>query len=256
MRKAELAQFLREKAIQYNHPEFIETDPIQIPRQYSLKEDIEIAGFLSAVIAWGQRVTIVNNAKRLTELMGNTPHDFILNFSDKDLKPFTGFVHRTFNGDDTITFMHALRRVYQQEGGLEALLQKCFEGDLAEPGSGWNRFKTAFFEVPHLPRSRKHLPDPLKGSAAKRMNMYLRWMVRQDEQGVDFGIWKSMKPAQLYIPLDVHTSRVARKLGLLTRKQDDWKAVVELTSALRRIDKNDPVRLDFALFGLGVFEKF
>jgi uncharacterized protein (TIGR02757 family) len=256
LRQNDVAQLLREKAAQYNHPDFIASDPIQIPRAFSKKEDIEIAGFLAAVIAWGQRVTIINNAQRLMDFMGHEPHRFVTSFSDHDLKPFGKFVHRTFNGDDAITFMHALRRVYCELGGLEALLQTSFAGDQQLPGSGWHRFKETFFDLPHLPRSRKHLPDPMKGSAAKRMNMYLRWMVRRDLKGVDFGIWQSMQPSQLYVPLDVHTSRVARKLGLLTRKQDDWKAVVELTGALRKIEPEDPVKLDFALFGMGVFEKF
>lgn len=256
MKKSDLIDLLNEKAQQYNHTDFIATDPIQIPHRFSKKEDIEIAGFLASVIAWGQRKTIINNALRLMELMDNAPHDFILNFKEKDLERFEGFVHRTFNYDDLLAFLNALQRIYRLEGGLEAAINKSFKADLKNPGSGWNTFKADFFSGPHLPRSKKHLPDPLKGSAAKRMNMYLRWMIRADEQGVDFGIWKSMSPAQLYLPLDVHTSRVARKLNLLSRKQDDWKAVVELTEKLRRIDPHDPVKYDFALFGLGAFEKF
>lgn len=244
------------KVLQYNHPDFIGTDPIQIPRRFSKKEDIEIAGFLSSVIAWGQRTTIINNANRLMEKMDNSPHDFILNFRESDLKPFTQFVHRTFNGDDALAFLHSLRRIYLEKDGLEFTLADAFSTEFENPGSGWNRFKIEFFKSPHLKRTEKHLPDPLKGSAAKRMNMYLRWMVRSDANGVDFGIWKSIKPAQLYLPLDVHTSRVARKLGLLTRKQDDWKAVVELTENLRKLDPEDPVKYDFALFGLGAFEKY
>ena len=256
MKKADVARLLREKAIQYNRPEFIDTDPLQVPRRFSGKEDIEIAGFLASVIAWGQRVTIINNAERLMDFMGNEPHRFITDFAESDLKPFGKFVHRTFNGDDAVAFMYALRRIYAEEGGLEPLMAKCFTADRSQPGLGWHLFKENFFLSPHLPRTRKHLPDPLKGSAAKRMNMYLRWMVRRDEAGVDFGIWTAMSPAQLYIPLDVHTSRVARRLGLLKRKQNDWKAVIELTDNLRKIAPDDPVSLDFALFGLGVFEKF
>ncbi len=254
--KKETIALLNAKVLQYNHPDFIGTDPIQIPRRFSKKEDVEIAGFLSSVIAWGQRTTIINNANRLMENMDNSPYDFILNFRESDLKPFTQFVHRTFNGDDALAFLHSLRRIYLVKSGLESVLADSFSTEFENPGSGWNRFKTEFFKSPHLKRTEKHLPDPLKGSAAKRMNMYLRWMVRSDVNGVDFGIWKSLKPAQLYLPLDVHTSRVARKLGLLTRKQDDWKAVVELTSNLRKLDPVDPVKYDFALFGLGAFEKY
>ncbi|NEN23152.1 TIGR02757 family protein [Cryomorpha ignava] len=256
MKKSELIVLLNEKAEQYNRTDFIETDPIQIPHRFSKKEDIEIAGFLTSVIAWGQRKTIINNALKLMELMDNAPHDFILNFKEKDLARFQGFVHRTFNYDDLLAFLNALQRIYRSEGGLENAIAESFKVDLQNPGTGWNTFKTNFFSGPHLVRSKKHLPDPLKGSAAKRMNMYLRWMIRSDEKGVDFGIWKTMSPAQLYLPLDVHTSRVARKLKLLSRKQDDWKAVVELTEKLRKLDPEDPVKYDFALFGLGAFEKY
>lgn len=256
MKKVELIELLNQKAEQYNKPDFIPTDPIQIPHRFTKKEDIEIAGFLASVIAWGQRKTIINNANRLMEWMDNDPHRFILNFKETDLKPFSTFVHRTFNGDDALAFLNALQRIYRTEGGLEGAITKSFAGDRRTPGSGWNEFKTSFFSGPHLPRSKKHLPDPLKGSAAKRMNMFLRWMIRKDEAGVDFGIWDTMKPHQLYLPLDVHTSRVARKLNLLQRKQDDWKSVVELTDKLRKIDPLDPVKYDFALFGLGAFEKF
>lgn len=256
MKQSELIEFLNEKATQYNRIDFIETDPIQIPHRFSKKEDIEIAGFLASTIAWGQRKTIINNALKLMELMDNAPHDFIINFKEKDLNRFKGFVHRTFNYDDLLAFLNALQRIYKLENSLENAVAISFREDLNQPGSGWNTFKTNFFSGPHLPRSQKHLPDPFKGSAAKRMNMYLRWMIRSDQQGVDFGIWKSMSPGQLYLPLDVHTSRVARKLNLLSRKQDDWKAVIELTEKLREMDPNDPVKYDFALFGLGAFEKF
>jgi uncharacterized protein (TIGR02757 family) len=236
LNRAEAAKLLLKKAALYNDPQFIKSDPIQIPHRFDKKEDIEISAFFSAVIAWGQRITIINNANRLMAWMDEAPHDFILNFQEKDLKPFTHFAHRTFNGDDALAFLHALQRIYREEGGLEKVLHYSFRDEAKSSGSGWHHFKDRFFSGPHLPRTRKHLPDPLKGSAAKRMNMFLRWMVRSDDSGVDFGIWKSFDPATLYLPLDVHTSRVARRLKLLKRKQNDWKAVVELTENLRKID--------------------
>lgn len=256
MTKKQLKEILESKTLQYEKEFFIPTDPIQIPHQFSKKEDIEISAFLTSVIAWGQRKTIINNANKLIELMDHAPHDFILNFTDRDLEPFTRFVHRTFNGDDCLHFLNSLQIIYRDNDGLEEILAESFDKDKSEPGSGWARFKDAFFEPEHLKRSEKHLPNPLKGSAAKRMNMFLRWMVRSSESSVDFGIWNKLSPSQLYIPLDVHTSKVARKLGLLKRKQDDWKAVVELTETLRKFDPEDPVKYDFALFGLGAFEKF
>lgn len=256
MASVDVEKLLREKTALYNHPDFIATDPIQIPHRFKKKEDIEISGFLTAVIAWGQRVTIINNATRLMKMMDDAPHDFILNHREKDLIPFQRFVHRTFNGDDCLTFIAALQKLYRHSGGLEATMANAFHTDRENPGSGWTQFKAAFFDLPHLKRTEKHLPDPAKGSAAKRMNMYLRWMIRKDDKGVDFGIWDQMSPAQLYLPLDVHTGRVARKLHLLSRKQDDWKAVLELNENLKKMDRNDPVRFDFGLFGLGAFEKF
>lgn len=256
MTKKELKKFLEAKAHQYEAEAFIPTDPIQIPHQFSKKEDIEISAFLTSVIAWGQRKTIINNANRLVDMMDRAPHDFILNFQEKDLMSFTQFVHRTFNGDDCIHFLNSLQIIYREKEGLENVLAESFQKDQSEPGSGWAKFKAVFFEPEHLKRSEKHLPNPLKGSAAKRMNMFLRWMVRSSDSSVDFGIWNKLSPSQLYIPLDIHTSTVARKLGLLKRKQDDWKSVVELTETLRKFDPIDPVKYDFALFGLGAFEKF
>ncbi len=252
----ELKELLESKAAQYNQASFIPTDPIQVPHRFSQKGDIEIAAFLTAAIAWGQRTTIINNATRLIELMDGAPHDFILNHGPKNLKPMRAFVHRTFNGSDCIAFMAGLQRIYQEIGGLEEAILNAFKTERENPGSGWENFKNTFFKVPHLARSEKHLPTPRKGSAAKRMNMFLRWMVRDDAHGVDFGIWNTISPAALYLPLDVHTARVARKLGLLERKQNDWKAVVELTDNLKQFDPCDPVRYDFALFGLGAFEKY
>lgn len=256
MKPKDLIDFLNEKFETYNQKTFIATDPIQIPHQFSKKEDIEIAAFLVSTFAWGQRKTIINNGNKLMNLMDNAPHEFILNFKPRDLQRFEGFVHRTFNDDDLICFLNSLQIIYKNHGGLEMAIKKCFKEDVALPGMGWHKFKKLFFENPHLPRSQKHLPDPLKGSAAKRMNMFLRWMIRKDNAGVDFGIWKSMHSRDLYLPLDVHTSRVGRKLGLLSRKQNDWKSVLEFTENLRKLDAEDPVKYDFALFGLGVFENF
>lgn len=252
MNKIELKEFLDEKVELYNNKTFIESDPIQIPHLYSLKEDIEIAGFLTATIAWGNRKMIINNAKKMVELMGNSPYDFVIHHSESDLKPLEKFVHRTFNGTDFISFIRSLQHIYQSHKGLEAVFSKE-NPNLQQTIS---EFKSLFFEIPHEIRTEKHISDPLNGSAAKRINMYLRWMVRNDNKGVDFGIWNSITPAALSCPLDVHSGNVARKLGLLTRKQNDAKALAELDKTLRELDPNDPVKYDFALFGLGVFEGF
>jgi len=252
MNKIELKEFLDEKVELYNNKTFIESDPIQIPHLFSLKEDIEIAGFLTATIAWGNRKMIINNAKKMVELMGNSPYDFVIHHSESDLKPLEKFVHRTFNGTDFISFIRSLQHIYQSHNGLEAVFSKE-NPNLQQTIS---EFKSLFFEIPHEIRTEKHISDPLNGSAAKRINMYLRWMVRNDNKGVDFGIWNSITPAALSCPLDVHSGNVARKLGLLTRKQNDAKALAELDKTLRELDPNDPVKYDFALFGLGVFEGF
>lgn len=252
--QSELKQFLEEKVILYNHSRFIESDPIQIPHQFSLKEDVEISGFLSAVIAWGNRKSIINNAKKMILLMDNSPYDFIMNHTDNDLARLQPFVHRTFNGDDFIQFVKSLQHIYKIHNGLESVFTKHSSEHSLQPAI--SRFKEIFFEVEHLERTKKHISDPLKGSSAKRINMFLRWMVRRDNAGVDFGIWKSISPSLLSCPLDIHSGNVARKLGLLTRKQNDAKALSELDQNLRKMDIEDPVKYDFALFGLGVFEKF
>ena len=252
MKFNELKEFLDEKVELYNHPNFIESDPIQIPHQFSSKEDIEIAGFLAATIAWGNRKMIINNAKRMMDLMGNSPYDFVMSHSDVQLESLENFVHRTFNGKDYIGFIKGLQHIYQNHRGLEAVFSRenpTMQHTISE-------FKQFFFEIPHLARTEKHISDPLNGSAAKRINMYLRWMVRNDNKGVDLGIWKSISPSKLSCPLDVHSGNVARKLQLLTRKQNDAKALAELDQNLRKLDPNDPVKYDFALFGLGVFEGF
>lgn len=250
----ELKSFLDEKVTQYNHPDFIDSDPIQIPHQFNKKEDIEIAGFLTATIAWGNRKSIINNAQRMMDLLDHSPYDFVIHHKDSDLKPLLNFVHRTFNGDDFIQFIKSLQHIYNNHHGLEAVFAKHSKKKSMQESIHF--LKHYFFEIEHLPRSQKHISDPLKNSAAKRLNMYLRWMVRNDHTGVDFGIWRSIKPSQLSCPLDVHSGNVARKLGLLRRQQNDAKALLELDTKLRKLDPKDPVKYDFALFGLGVFEGF
>lgn len=242
-------------ADRYNRPSFIETDPISIPRQFSKKEDIEIAAFFAATIAWGQRKTILRNAQSIVERMDMQPHAFILGAGKKEKKRFDDFVHRTYNGTDAQYFLEALRRIYKKYGSMEPVFAQGIRngGDMK---SGIVHFRNTFFEAEHPARTRKHVPNPESGSSAKRLNMFLRWMVRRDKRGVDFGTWKTISPALLCCPLDVHSGRTARKLGLLTRKQDDWKALEELMSSLRKFDPKDPAKYDFALYGLGVFEKF
>ena len=253
MNPSELKSFLDEKVDFYNRPDFIESDPIQIPHRFSIKEDIEIAGFLSATIAWGNRKMIINNASKMMDLMGNSPYDFVMSHSSEQLEGFDKFVHRTFNSTDFKTFITGLQHIYTNHNGLEALFVKVENNSLQKNISD---FKKIFFEVEHLQRTQKHISDPLNNSAAKRINMFLRWMVRNDTAGVDFGIWKNVSPSYLSCPLDVDSGNVARKLGLLTRKQNDAKAVLELDTNLRILDPNDPTKYDFALFGLGVFEGF
>ncbi|SHG16125.1 TIGR02757 family protein [Flavobacterium segetis] len=254
MINSELKDFLEEKVLQYNTLEFIESDPVQIPHLFTQKEDIEIAGFLSATIAWGNRKMIISNSHKMLELMGNAPFDFVMSHSDKDLQTLQSFVHRTFNGNDFASFIQSLQNIYLNHGGLEAVFNKNQQADSMQKSI--HEFKKLFFEIPHQYRTQKHVSDPLNNSAAKRINMYLRWMIRQDNKGVDLGIWKSISPAALSCPLDVHSGNVARKLGLLNRKQNDGKAVAELDLQLRKFDNQDPVKYDFALFGLGVFEGF
>lgn len=251
---SDIKEFLEEKANQYNSPEFIDSDPISIPHKFDLKEDIEISGFLTATISWGNRTMIKKNATRIVELMGNSPYDFIMNHEEHHLERFTGFVHRTFNDVDLVYFMKAIRNIYLIHGGIEGIITQSVTSISTQPAI--HEFKKVFFSLPHPDRTTKHISDPMNGSAAKRINMFLRWMVRSDNKGVDFGIWKGIKPGQLSCPLDIHSGNVARKLGLLSRNQNDSKALEELDLRLRQLDENDPVKYDFALFGLGVFEKF
>lgn len=253
LKKSELKEFLDEKAALYESPKFIGTDPIQIPHQFSKKEDIEIIGFLVATIAWGNRKSIIKNGNQLVALLENAPFDFVMNHTESDLERLLPFVHRTFNGTDLMTFIKALRHIYTNYEGIEAVFNSYVLNN--ELQTAIHHFKKHFFEVEHLPRTQKHVSDPLKKSAAKRINMYLRWMVRPNAAGVDFGIWPSLKPALLSCPLDVHSGRVARQLGLLKRKQNDAIALAELDKQLRKLDPKDPVKYDFALFGLSAFEK-
>lgn len=250
----EIKSFLDEKVQEFNNPSFIESDPISIPHNYTLKEDIEISGFLTATIAWGNRKSILQSARKLMEIMGNNPYDFILNVRKERLNKIN-FVHRTFNSQDLVCFIIGLRNIYQNHGGL----QQVFESNASEESLQLSitSLKQLFFSNNSSPRSQKHISDPLKGSSAKRLNMMLRWFVRKDHQGVDFGIWNGiLKPSQLSLPLDVHTGNIARKLGLLTRKQNDAKALIEIDAVLRSFDPSDPVKYDFALFGLGALDKF
>lgn len=250
----DITGFLIEKALKYEDPGFLSDDPVQIPHQFYKKEDIEISGFLVALISWGQRKTILKSGYRMMELMEGSPYEFVVHASDKDLSVLDAFVHRTFNGDDFRHCVRSIERIYREQGGLEAFFTRNQQpGELQ---SAISRLKAVFFEESAPLRTRKHLADPMRGSAAKRINMYLRWMVRSAERGVDFGIWKGIPASSLSCPLDIHSGRVARMLGLLHRKQNDARAVRELDLSLRKIDPRDPVRFDFALFGLGVFEKF
>lgn len=249
-----LKNFLEEKHDFYNRPEFIEKDPISIPHRFSLKEDIEIAGFFAATIAWGNRTMILNNAGKLMAMMDNAPYDFILNHAPSDLKPLEHFVHRTFNGIDCLYFIYSLKNIYINHVGLEKLFTDGYKQGLTIK-SAITFFRSIFLETEYPDRTKKHLANPQKGSAAKRLNMFLRWMIRQDNKGVDFGIWKDIPPSVLQCPLDVHSGNVSRNLKLLKRKANDWKAVEELTKNLKYFDPIDPVKYDFALFGTGINEK-
>jgi len=251
----EIKSFLDQKVRAFNQSAFIETDPIQVPKLFATKENIEIAGFLAATLAWGQRPTIIRNALKLVALMNNNPIEFLLHSSEKDWDIFADFKHRTFNGTDCIFFLKSLKNIYQNCGGLEQVFTSGYQTDKTI-FSALVHFRKVFFEPEHERRTEKHVSDVAKGASAKRLNMYLRWMIRHDKNEVDFGIWKQIPASALMLPLDVHTGNVARKLGLLTRKQNDWKAVEEITTKLREFDLKDPIKYDFALFGLGAFEKF
>ncbi len=249
--KKQLKAHLDQLVLQSNHRGFIPNDPICIPYLFTKKEDIELAAFIAAIFSWGQRKTIINKSKTLLELMDNQPYDFILNHQDSDLKAFESFVHRTFNSTDLLYFIYRLQRYYKESGGLEQAFSSHIskENETIEPAL--MGFYQSFFDDELAPkRSKKHIASPEKNSTCKRLCMFLRWMVRKDD--VDFGIWKSIRTSQLMMPLDVHVERQARALQLLNRKQRDWKSVVELTNNLKQLDKQDPVRYDFALFGATV----
>lgn len=260
--KDNLATFLNTKAALYEQPDFIADDPISIPHLFSTPQDIEIAGFFAAILAWGNRKSIINSCKRLLQLMDQAPYDFVMNFEESDLKPFVHFVHRTFNATDLFHFLDFLQ--YQYKTQKQASLQTAFSRHL-QPGDATVEnalagFRRSFFDskiFPHYPvRTQKHIATPERKSACKRLNMYLRWMVRSNQRGVDFGLWKKIRPAQLVCPLDLHVARVARHFNLLQRPNNDWQAALELSEQLRLLDPADPVKYDFALFGLGVIEKF
>ncbi len=286
----ELKDFLEAKVAQYNRPDFIENDPVCIPHRFLIKQDIEIAAFFAAILAWGQRKTIINKCTDLLERMDNAPYEFMLHHSDQELKGLLGFKHRTFNDTDLLYFVEFFKTHYQQHESLETAFlpgrqfkesefreeyltetaatpsigyasAACFLNELSKPAlnieQSLNHFRAYFFSLPDFPRRTiKHISSPLQKSTCKRLNMFLRWMVRKDQCGVDFGVWNILKPAALICPCDVHVDRVARRLGLISRKQTDWRTAVELTEELRKFDSIDPVKYDFALFGLGVEEKF
>lgn len=246
--KQELKAYLDSKVIAINHKDFIADDPISIPKAYTLKQDIEITAFWVAMLAWGLRKTIINKSLELFALMDNSPYDFIINHQEKDRAIFKNFKHRTFQYTDTLYFLEFLQSYYKEHKSLEGAFDFRKSAEI-----GLKRFHDLFFSLEHAPqRTRKHVSTPLRNSSCKRLNMFLRWMVRKDATGVDFGLWENISTSQLMMPLDVHVQRVATKLGLLKRKQTDWKAVVELTENLRTLDPIDPVKYDFALFGLGV----
>jgi uncharacterized protein (TIGR02757 family) len=251
----ELRDFLEAKYESFNVSAFIDDDPVSIPHRYTSKSDIEISAFLTATISWGNRKSIIKSASRMMELMGDAPHDFVMNHTARDLKSLKGFVHRTFNAEDLADFIRALKSLYEEHASMEYFFAENIASH-SKTSTAISTFKQRFFSVPHAAHSEKHVSDPMSGSSAKRLNMFLRWMVRKDKNTVDLGLWKSVSTAHLSIPLDVHSGNVARQLGMLTRKQNDLRAVEELDAVLRRLDPTDPVKYDYALFGLGAIEKW
>ncbi|MEM8894332.1 MAG: TIGR02757 family protein [Bacteroidota bacterium] len=257
MEQQDFKAFLDEQVERFNQPGFIPDDPISIPHQYTRLQDIEITGFWTSVLAWGQRVTIIRKCNELFEMMDNAPYDFILNHKESDLKPFEGFKHRTFNATDTLYFIHWLSQYYREHTSLEDAFCIGIDPHADHMEDGLVNFHKSFFDLPDSPdRTRKHIATPSRKSACKRLNMFLRWMVRDDKRGVDFGLWKKIKPSQLVCPCDLHVDRVARRFNLVTRKGTDWLTALELTTNLKKYDPKDPVKYDFALFGLGALDDY
>jgi uncharacterized protein (TIGR02757 family) len=253
----QLKAFLDKKVEEYNRPEFIESDPIVVPHRFTKKQDIEIAGFFASIFAWGNRTIIINKTTQLLQLMDDSPHAFCLHASERELKRLLDFKHRTFNATDLYYFIEFLHFHYQQFDSLETAFTRWIQPGDAHIGNALTGFHHYFFSLPYAPpRTKKHIATPQRGSTCKRLNMFLRWMVRNDDKGVDFGIWKTISPSQLICPIDVHVARVARRFELITRKPVDWLTALELTAHLKRFDPEDPAKYDFALFGLGVVEKF
>jgi uncharacterized protein (TIGR02757 family) len=252
-----LAHFLNRKVKAYNTVDFIAPDPISIPHRFTKKQDVEIAAFFASIFAWGNRTIIINKCKELLQRMENAPHDFIINHKPGDLQKLLQFKHRTFNDTDLLYFVQFLKYHYSQSKSLETAFTNWMNTNDINTEAAVNGFYKYFFSLDEVPeRTKKHIAAPLKNSTCKRLNMFLRWMVRKDNKGVDFGIWKKISPAQLICPIDLHVARVARRFSLLKRKQTDWAAALELTEHLKKFDINDPVKYDFALFGLGVIEKY
>jgi uncharacterized protein (TIGR02757 family) len=257
MISGKLKSFLEKKVDEYNQPFFIQDDPVSIPHIFSKKQDIEIAGFFASIFAWGNRTTIISKSKQLIQLMDNSPHEFIISHNEKDLHRLLNFKHRTFNTTDLLYFILFLKHHFQNSVSLETAFSKWMKPKDENIENALVGFHDYFFSLPDPPvRTKKHIATPVRNSSCKKLNMYLRWMVRKDNGGVDFGIWKKIKPSQLICPMDVHVARVARKLKLLKRKQNDWQAALELTERLKKFDANDPAKFDFALFNLGVIEKY
>ena len=256
-KKPSLKEFLDRKVTEYNQPSFIKNDPISIPHSYTERSDIEISAFFAAIFAWGNRTIIINNTKELMQLMDGAPGQFIRQHREKDLRRLLHFKHRTFNTTDLLYFIKFLQHHYTLHKSLESAFTEPMQQSEASTEPALSHFYRYFFSLEDAPpRTHKHIASPEKHSTCKRLNMFLRWMVRSDENGVDFGIWKNISPSQLICPIDVHVARVAKRFDLLPRKQVDWLAAMELTSCLRRLDPTDPVKYDFALFGLGAIEKF
>ena len=252
-----LKDFLDKKVDEYDQPSFILADPVCIPHLFTKKQDIEIAGFFAAIFAWGNRTTIINKSKELMQLMDNAPHNFCMHHTDNDLKKLLSFKHRTFNPTDLLYFISFFKMHYEKNISLETAFIKWMDSKDSNIENALNGFYQYFFSLDHVPkRTMKHIASPAKKATCKRLNMYVRWMVRKDKCGVDFGIWKKISPSQLVIPLDVHVARVARHFKLLNRKSTDWQAALELTDELKKFDPTDPAKYDFALFALGVLEKF